>query len=145
MVSNPYKTYLKQEIEGATKGKLVLLLYDGAIKFLKISVKHLSENKLNEAHTNIIKAENILFELMSTLNMDAGEIADNLLRLYDYMIWQLVQANKDKDEQKVKPVIELLSTLREAWKDIVEIEEKGNTDSGKTGHNEVKKSVNFAG
>lgn len=119
MSVNPYKTYLKNEIEGATQGKLVLLLYDGAIKFLKYAIKHIEKNDIPEAHSNIIKSENILFELMSTLNMDAGEISQNLLKLYDFMVWQLIEANKDKDKSKIEEVIKLLTVLRDGWKEML--------------------------
>ncbi|MDK2791869.1 MAG: flagellar secretion chaperone FliS [Deferribacteres bacterium] len=140
MVSNPYKTYLKNEIEGATKGKLILLLYDGAIKFLRQANRAIESKDIPGAHENIIKAENILYELMSTLNMDAGEIAENLLKLYDFMVWKLIEANKEKNAEKVNSVIKLLLNLREAWKEIVEKEQEiENSNENK------KRSVNFAG
>ena len=105
--------------------------------------KAIDENNIQEAHNNIVKAENILYELMSTLNMDAGEIADNLMRLYDFMIWQLIEANRDKDKNKVESVIELLLPLCDAWKQIVE---KDNLSVVKTPVNrEQTKSINFAG
>lgn len=118
-----YKTYLKNEIEGATKGKLVLLLYDGAIKFVNHAIKSAEDGEIVATHENIIKAENILYELLSTLNMDAGEVAENLFKLYDFVIWQLVEANKTKDPEKLKPVLGILKTLREAWKEVVTKEE----------------------
>jgi len=132
-----YQNYKKQEVEGATKGKIVVLLFEGTIKFLRKASKAIDENNIQEAHNNIVKAENILYELMSTLNMDAGEIADNLMRLYDFMIWQLIEANK------VESVIELLLPLCDAWKQIVE---KDNISVVKTPVNrEQVKSINFAG
>lgn len=142
MTRNPYKTYLKNEIEGATKGKLILLLYDGALKFLKISQKFINENEIESAHTNIIKTQNILYELMSTLNMDAGEVSENLLKLYDFMIWQLVEANKEKDAEKIESVIKLLVVLRDAWRDVISQEEnKGSVETKEI----ESKSINFAG
>ncbi|ADR19104.1 flagellar export chaperone FliS [Calditerrivibrio nitroreducens] len=123
MYQQAQKTYLKNEIEGATKGKLVLLLYDGAIKFINMAVKGIEEKNIVAAHENIIKAENILYELLSTLNMEAGEIAENLFKLYDFAIWQLVEANKTKDAEKLTPVLGILKTLRDAWKEVVTQEE----------------------
>ncbi|MGB9731086.1 MULTISPECIES: flagellar export chaperone FliS [Calditerrivibrio] len=125
MYQQAQKTYLKNEIEGATKGKLVLLLYDGAIKFINMAVKAIEEKNIVAAHENIIKAENILYELLSTLNMEAGEIAENLFKLYDFAIWQLVEANKTKDVEKLTPVLGILKTLRDAWKEVVTQEELG--------------------
>jgi flagellar protein FliS len=139
-MQSPYKNYIKQEVEGATKGKLVLLLYDGAIKFMRVSAKAIDENNIQEAHNNIMKAQNIIYELMSTLNMEVGDISRNLMRLYDFMIWQLIEANKEKNREKVESVIRLMSSLREAWKDVVQKEEGGQ----KTETDE-KQSINFAG
>lgn len=140
MVSNPYQTYLKNEIEGATKGKLILLLYDGAIKFLKLANRYIELKDIPNAHKHIIKAENIIYELMSTLNMDAGEIAENLLKLYDFMVWQLIEANMEKDSNKINSVIKLLTNLREGWKIIVEKEQEVESES-----ENKKRSVNFTG
>lgn len=142
-MQNPYQNYKKQEVEGATKGKIVVLLFEGTIKFLRIAMKAIDENNIQDAHNNIIKAENILYELMSTLNMDAGEIASNLMKLYDFMIWQLVEANKDKDKAKIQSVIDLLIPLCDAWKEVVE---KENITVVKSPVNKSDvKSINFAG
>lgn len=141
MTSNPYKTYLKNEIEGATKGKLILLLYDGAIKFLKFAKKYIEKEEIEATHTNIIKAENILYELMSTLNMDAGDVSENLLKIYDYMIWQLVEANKEKNADKVESVIKLLIVLRDAWREVVSQENISTINVKEM----ESKSINFAG
>jgi len=139
-MQSPYKNYIKQEVEGATKGKLVLLLYDGAIKFMRVSVKAIEENNIQGAHNNIMKAQNIIYELMSTLNMDAGDISRNLMRLYDFMIWQLIEANKEKSKDKVDSVIKLMSSLRDAWKDVIAQEEGTQNKQQEEG-----KSINFAG
>lgn len=139
-MQSPYKNYIKQEVEGATKGKLVLLLYDGAIKFMRVSIKAIEEKNIQEAHNNIMKAQNIIYELMSTLNMDVGDISRNLMRLYDFMIWQLIEANKEKSKEKVENVISLMASLREAWKEVVQKEE-GTAKS----EQEESKSINFAG
>ncbi len=141
-MQSPYKNYIKQEVEGATKGKLVLLLYDGAIKFMRIAVKAIDEKNIQDSHNNIMKAQNIIYELMSTLNMDAGDISKNLLRLYDFMVWQLIEANREKSKDKVESVIKLMSNLREAWREVVQKEEgavKPETQETET------RSINFAG
>ncbi|MGA1862956.1 flagellar export chaperone FliS [Deferribacter thermophilus] len=142
-MKNPIKTYLKNEIEGATKGKLVLLLYDGAIKYMKLACKYIDDKNIPEAHLNIVKAENIIYELMSTLNMEAGgEIAENLLKLYDFMVYQLIMANKDKDKSKIESVIKIMMILREGWKQIVDKEEKVDIK----GNDEVvQKKINISG
>lgn len=140
-MQSPYKNYIKQEVEGATKGKLVLLLYDGAIKFMRIAVRAIDEQDIQTAHNNIMRAQNILYELMSTLNMDAGDVSKNLLRLYDFMIWQLIEANREKDKEKIEGVIKIMSNLREAWREVVQKEEGVVNKSAEV----ETKSINFAG
>ncbi|MGE4266141.1 MAG: flagellar export chaperone FliS [Deferribacterales bacterium] len=142
-MQSPYKNYIKQEVEGATKGKLVLLLYDGAIKFMRIAVKAIDDKNIQDSHNNIMKAQNIIYELMSTLNMDAGDISKNLLRLYDFMVWQLIEANREKSKDKVESVIKLMSNLREAWREVVQKEE-GTAARPESQEAEVR-SINFAG
>lgn len=143
MQATAYQNYKRQEVEGATKGKIVVLLFEGAIKFLKIANKNIDEKDVQGAHNNIVKAENILYELMSTLNMDAGEISVNLMKLYDFMIWQLIEANRDKDKNKIDSVIELIEPLKNAWKEIVE-KESLTIVKQPVEKTEVK-SINFAG
>lgn len=140
-MQSPYRNYIKQEVEGATRGKLVLLLYDGAIKFMRVAVKSIDENNIQDAHNGIMRAQNIIYELMSTLNMDAGDVSKNLLRLYDFMVWQLIEANKEKSKEKVDVVINLMSSLRDAWREVVAKEE----GMVKNDQEVETKSVNFAG
>lgn len=118
-MKDPYSAYKRNDIEGASQGRLVVMLYDGAIRFLKQACASIEENDISASHENIMRAENILAELMNTLNLDAGEVAHNLLRLYEFMIWHLIQANKDKDRRKIEDVIGMLLELRSAWNQIV--------------------------
>ncbi len=115
-----YGNYLKQEVEGASQGKLVVMMYDAAIRFMRAAVKAIEEKKIEEAHNNIVRAENIIYELMSTLNTDeGGEVAQNLLHLYDFMIWELVDANTTKNIAKIENVLKVITPIRSAWKEIV--------------------------
>lgn len=138
-----YQNYKKQEVEGASKGKIVVLLFEGTIKFIRRAIICIDESNIQDAHNNIIRAENIIYELMSTLNMDAGDIADNLLKLYDFMIWELIEANKTKDKERLEGVIELLNPLCDAWREVVR---KDTTDIVTAPQSkEGAKSINFAG
>lgn len=139
-MTRPYQNYLKQEVEGATKGKLVLLLYDGAIRFMRLAMIAIDEENIQEAHNNIMRTQNIIYELMSSLNMDVGEISQNLLNLYDFMVWSLIEANRTKDKTKVESVVTIMSDLREAWKGVVEQEERGSMKA-----EDAPKSINYAG
>jgi flagellar protein FliS len=117
---NAHDNYLKQEVEGASQGKLVVMMYDAAVRFMRQAIKSIQEKKVEEAHNSIVRTENIIYELMSTINIDeGGEIAQQLLQLYDYMIWELVQANMNKDISRIENVINVLNPIRSAWKEIV--------------------------
>ncbi|MDY6862435.1 MAG: flagellar export chaperone FliS [Thermodesulfobacteriota bacterium] len=111
-----YSKYQKFQITGQKdQGEMVLMLYGGALKFLYQAEKYLEEKDIESVHNNLIRAEKIIKELISTLNMEAGEIAHNLLSLYVYMDRRLYEANSKKDIQGIKEVIELLNELKGAW------------------------------
>jgi flagellar protein FliS len=146
MNQQAYDNYLKNEIEGASQGKLIVMLYDAALKFMKRAITAIDEKNIQDAHNNIIRSENIFYELISTLNTDdGGEIAHTLLHLYDFIIWELVEANKSKDKAKLEGVIKLVEPVRGAWKEIVAKESaaaKAETDGTPPVEH---KPINFSG
>lgn len=112
-------TYKEVAITTQGKGRLVVMLYDGAIKFLKLALNEFDTDNV-EARWNYIKrALDIIDELNAVLNMEAGgEIAVNLRKLYLFMISRLHAANAKKDPQMVNDVITLLEELNQGWKAI---------------------------
>ena len=128
--------YLVNEIEGVSQGKLVILLYDGAIKFLKFSLKYLEEKDIEKCHNNIMKTENIIYGLMLNVDQKAGKLSDNLLKVYEFLLWQLKEANILKDKEKILSVITLLDSLRNAWRIAVLKNSNANVDE--------KKSINMS-
>lgn len=131
-MNNPYQQYQTNSILTAPPEELTLMLYNGAIKFLKQAKIHIEENKLDKAHNNIIKAQNIIRELMCTLDMQY-EIAQNLYQLYDFMYNWLVQANvnklKPEGVQQIDDVIGMLEELRDTWVETIKIV-KGSQKNG---------------
>jgi len=131
-----YQNYKRTTVETASPGQLVVMLYDGAARFLDQAKVELDEKRPKEAHLFLIKAQKILSELMSSLDMEqGGEIAENLLALYEFMFMRLVDANMRKDSAPVVEVMELMLSLRGAWgeaaaTDAVE-RRKGNGDDPK--------------
>ena len=116
MAVNPQQRYLEVQVKTATPEKLVTMLYDGAIRFMRQAQKHLAAQDFLEAHNNLLRAQDILYELMANLNMEAGgEIAQNLCQLYDFMITTLIEANIKKDSSKVETVLVMLTDLRQTW------------------------------
>jgi len=122
MSATPYHRYQQVQIEGADEGALVLMLYDGALRFLEKGHQAMKEKDYHKAYMEIIRVERILNELMSCLNLEAGEIAHNLMKLYEFMEWRLILANRDKDPQGLVEVSKLLGSLRDAWVEAARIE-----------------------
>jgi len=119
---NPYKAnnaYVSNEITTASPGKLLLMLYDGGIKNLKLAEMAMKEKNIEKTNTYIQKTQNIIAEFMSTLNHnEGGEVAKGLQQLYSYMFTTLIQANLQKDPGKVREVRGYMEELRETWAQI---------------------------
>ncbi len=111
--------YKQNQINTTSKEKLVLMLYDGEIKFLKKAIDAIEDNNIQEAHTNLVRSQDILVGLMSGLNMEAGQIAENLFNLYEYMHYKLMEANVAKDIKVIEEVLNMVSDLRDTWNKIL--------------------------
>ncbi|MDD5456771.1 MAG: flagellar export chaperone FliS [Candidatus Margulisbacteria bacterium] len=121
-----FSTYLENEVMSASAGKLVVMLYDGAINFLK-RLDNLDYHTNLETKTyNINKAYAILTELQVSLNFEYKEISDRLFSLYTYMQRRLMEANIENNPEHVKEVIIMLKDLRETWSEAVTSENKKN-------------------
>lgn len=111
-----YDAYKDTEILTANQGKLIVMLYEGAIRFLRLAVANMNPRKYDTVNHNIIRAQDIVTELMLSLNMaEGGEIAQNLFNLYAYMKKRLLEGNIKKDNEILEEVITLLEQLRDAW------------------------------
>lgn len=112
-VQNPYLQYRQTQVQTAPPEQLVLMLYDGAIRFLEQARTLMQAGR--EAGDQLGRAQDILIELMGALNLQAGPIAENLFRLYEYYLARLVKAYAARDASLVLEVIQHLRELREAW------------------------------
>ncbi len=122
-----YDAYKDTEIQTANQGKLIVMLYDGAIRFLRVAQDNLNPRTYDVANTNIIKAQDIITELMLSLNMEGGEVAQNLFNLYAYMKKRLLEANMAKDSAVIDEVIKLIEPLKSAWEEVLGREGTGAT------------------
>ena len=118
--SSPWKSYQQVATKTAPPGQLVLMLYDGAAKFLERAMAGFDIEDpadSNEAiNNNIQRAQAIVFELNVTLNMDeGGKLATTLRSLYEYMDRRLMEANLKKDKAIVKEILDRVVVLRDAW------------------------------
>ena len=127
--SNYQNAYKKASVNTLDQNKLIIMLYDGAIKNANFAVQYMESGEIEKVHDSLIKTKNIVTELLATLNMDqGGEIAKNLKSLYSYMFSQLIEANMEKKSGPVLTVIDLLKELRGAW---VQIREKKKPEEKK--------------
>ena len=111
--------YRNNQVTTAPQKKLIVMLYDGAIRNLKLAEIAMENKDIEKINTHLIKAQDIIMELMTTLNFEAGgDIAKNLYQLYDYMYFRLVRANIDKNIDYVKEVKKYMEELRDAWEQI---------------------------
>jgi flagellar protein FliS len=128
--TNPYSQYKQTQITTANQGKLIVMLYDGAIKFLNIAIENMNPRTYDVVNNNIIKAQDIITELLLSLNMEeGGEIAKNLFSLYMYFKRQLLEANIKKDPEIIKHVLKLLKELRDAWDQISATEARSDRNA----------------
>lgn len=120
-MSNPYSQYQKTQVTTASREKILLMLYEGAIRFTKHAHAALKQGKIADKGKYISKATAILSELMATLDFKAGgQLAVDLENLYVFMIDKLIEGNIKNDPECLEQVEKLLLTLYEAWKDVVE-------------------------
>ena len=114
------KSYQAIAVTTASPGNLVLLMFDGALRFLSMATFGFEcedISKRNEViHNNLIKTQNILRELQCSLDMKlGGEFSTRMFALYDYMIEELRKANMAKDKAPIEIVTRLLGEIRDAW------------------------------
>jgi flagellar protein FliS len=116
---NGHERYLETAVETASPARLIVMLYDGAIRFINEAAYAMQQRDYETQNTKLQRAQKILAELISSLDFDkGGEIAENLFRLYTYMYNQLVEANINDSRDRLEHVVHLLSELREAWETI---------------------------
>jgi flagellar protein FliS len=114
-MGNPYASYRKIATETADPMELVIMLYRGAIGFLNTAEQSLAANDIGAAHTSLVRSQEIVAELMGTLNLDAGDVARNLHRLYDFMQQRLIEANIRKDATIAREIRVMLTDLLMTW------------------------------
>ncbi len=118
--------YKEMAIKTASKGQILIMLYEAAIQNVKKAALAIDKNDLIAKGHAITKAHDILNELSNTLDFDVGgDIARNLERLYHIMIEQLIKANMEKNKEPLLAVQKLLETLLSAWKEAVSQVNKG--------------------
>jgi flagellar protein FliS len=138
---NPLRSYRETQIKTATPGKLILMMYDGAIKNLNQALQDMDDEhrRYDSISNSLIKAQDIIAELMISLDFDrGGEISKNLFGLYVFMNRRLLDGNIKKDKAPLEEVRTLLMELRGAWAEVAD-------KAGVTAGSNQTRGVNIAG
>lgn len=114
--ANAYNAYKTNSVNYASKDQLLLMLVEGAVKFTKIGRQAIIDKDVKKAHENIVKTQNIFYELMATLDVaQGGEWAQNLMSIYDFITRRLMEANIKKDLAIMDEVIPLVQDIKDTW------------------------------
>ncbi|MCO6432506.1 MAG: flagellar export chaperone FliS [Deltaproteobacteria bacterium] len=122
---NAHAAYQSVQVTTTDRGRLLLMMYEGAIKFLKQAKSGLEANDIAKFCRFLSKGQAIIAELMNTLDFEkGGSIARDLDRLYDFMLFYLTEANLHRDGKRITKVVGLLDTIYGAYKEIIEGEKR---------------------
>jgi flagellar protein FliS len=124
--------YQEMQVQ-TTPGKLIVMLYDGALRFLHLGLDALQRDDAEALGLNLGKAQNILCELVGALDMHAGEIAAELNAIYCYCLQRLLIANADNNAAPIEEVIRLLAELRDAWDHAERVVRSGEAEAAVAG------------
>ncbi|MDR3341493.1 MAG: flagellar export chaperone FliS [Treponema sp.] len=142
--TNAISVYKEMRVTTASQGQLIIMLYDGAVKQLDRGLDLLGANlagkkdpgKIEQINAAILKAQEIITELMASLDFDrGGEIAKNLLALYVWFNQELLEANIKQDVRRITIVRNLFDELRTAWATIIAKSAAESMDKPVTGIN----------
>lgn len=129
-ITNPYKAYQENSVTTATPGELTLMLYNGCLKFINQAKYAISVKDIETKHINITKAQNIVNELIVTLNMNVP-VSKDMRRLYDFINRTLIEANIKNDVKKLDEAAGLVTEFRDTWKQAIQLNrQKQYTSNG---------------
>jgi flagellar protein FliS len=127
-----YQKYKNTSIQSASKEKLLLMLYEGAIRFIKQAIVAVDKKDIAGRGTNIGRAYDIVNELNNTLNMEAGgDLAKNLEQLYMFITAQLTKANISAERKPLEDALKIMETLHSGWVQAVEKLKKEEAEASK--------------
>ncbi|MHB9922102.1 flagellar export chaperone FliS [Clostridium botulinum] len=114
--ANAYNTYKNNSVNFASKDQLLLMLVDGAVKFSKIARQAMIDKDISKVHQNLVKTQDIFYELMATLDVNqAGQWGQQLMSIYEFIVRRLGEANIKKDLTIIDEVIPLIEDVRDTW------------------------------
>lgn len=124
LTNRGYGAYANNKITTASQADLVLMLYEGAIKFCNIAIVAIENKEIEKAHINIIKTQKIIQEFQITLDHKYATAKD-FDRVYNYLLERLREANFKKDTVILEEVLKHLRTMRDTWKEVMRLTKNG--------------------
>lgn len=120
--NNAYNAYKTNSVNFASKEQLLLMLVDGGVKFAKIGRQAILDKDVKKAHENIVKTQDIFYELMISLDVtQGGQWAESLMQVYDFIVRRLTDANMKKDINIINEVIPLIEEVRDMWNEAYKV------------------------
>jgi flagellar protein FliS len=120
-MAKPYNKYKQTSVLSASREQILLMLYEGAIKFTKLAIQAAEQKKVADRGHNIIRAFDIILELNATLDHKAGgELAMQLEQLYMFMMDQYTKANLKGEVEPLKANLKVLENLYDGWKQAID-------------------------
>lgn len=113
--NNAYNVYKNNSVNYASKEQLLLMLVDGAVKFAKQGRQAIIDKDVKKAHEYLTRTQDIFAELMVSLDLNAGEWAKQVYSVYEFINYQLVQANLKKDITIMDSTLPLIQEVRDTW------------------------------
>ncbi len=114
--ANAYNTYKNNSVNYASKEQLLLMLLDGAVKFSKIGRQAILDKNAKKAHENIIKTQDIFYELIVTLDLSqGGDWGQSLMEVYKFIVDKLVESNINKDVKIMDEILPVIEGIRDMW------------------------------
>ncbi len=119
MLANPYQQYRATKVSTASPVDLVVMLYQGVVRFTRAGIEATERGDVQAAHKGFVRAQDIIAELIATLDHErGGEVAKQLLAVYDYAFRRLIEANCKKDVVPAREVIGIFRDLGTAWQEL---------------------------
>jgi len=123
--------YRHNEVATSSQGKLIIMMYEGALKFVTLAIEGIDSKDLSKKGTYINKTHDIINELSCALDMKkGGDVAQKLESLYQFILHQLTLANIKSDRKALESIVNVLTPLMEAWKELLAKNNNGQVNNG---------------
>lgn len=124
MYPNAVNVYKNNSVNYASKEQLLLMLVDGAVKFAKRAKESINKKDIKNAHEYLTRTQDIFTELMISLDRNAGEWANNLFNVYEFIKNELFQINMEKNEDRLDKLMPIIEDVRDTWQEAYKLSKK---------------------